>query len=212
MKHILSLALLCSALSVNHAHAFIEALDFELGEGVNSWNELNVSVSLHDPKSKCTASHDIKRVYSLEGARLHASPGYNQDETTTPTLDCGSAAYTAHAQLHILEENAVVLDYDVYQQSIFKYELEQWPLNYIIGAIRFPTSGTTNIKSSFLHHLALNTEFQDVIKPEGTDIELILKIKAVLRKEKFLPSRKQLMVMTIIDVDDNNDDDDADKV
>jgi len=200
MKQILSLALLLSALSVNHAHAMAQILDIELAEGVTSWNELNVSVELEDLKdhsSDLTNNQKyITRSYTLQGDRLHAAPSYNKDVTT---VSVGSG-YAANVELCRLEQNKqVALCYSVY--GLPPLGDLPWPLSLI--------SSATPVKSSGIIRIPLNTPFEDRIIKPGTDIELMLKIKAVLRTRKMSPPPCCQKGTTNNNNDTDNDDDNA---
>ena len=167
MKRILSRALLFGALSIYQAHA----MELELGEGVKYYNMLNISVSLQDSEKPLVDMNNIIRLYTLDGSRLHACPSCDEDMTS---VSVGS--YVANVNLHLLEKNQrVVLNYSVFKQSLLSKLPCPLPfISYILP--------TTHIKSSGRMEITLNTEYKDVIEPAGTDLRLILEIKAVLTK------------------------------
>ncbi len=169
MKKIFSLFLLCSALSMQHTHAYLENLELELGENTKSFNKLRVVVSFTDSVNNVCHINSITRLYTMQGDRLHACPSHNQDETTL-SVDAG---YTANVRLNYLKNNKeVVLDYSVWKQA--PYGELPWPLSFI--------SSTTEVKSGG-KRLALNTESQEVMFPNDSDLKLVLSLKAVLEKQ-----------------------------
>ena len=99
MKKIFSLFLLCSALSMQHTHAYLENLELELGENTKSFNKLRVVVSFTDSVNNVCHINSITRLYTMQGDRLHACPSHNQDETTL-SVDAG---YTANVRLNYLK-------------------------------------------------------------------------------------------------------------
>jgi hypothetical protein len=116
----------------------------------------------------------ISRLYTLQGDRLHTPPNiFKQDEAT---VSVGSG-YAATLRLHRLQKNKdVVVDYSVYQQP-------PWLLSLL--------SSGTPIQTGTNHSIPVNTEYpldkvyKKDIQPDGTDVRLMLTIKAVLALQKI---------------------------
>lgn len=121
MKHLLSLVLLLSVLSINHAHAM--QMGLELGSDVESYNMLEVVATFTDGKHQKTGR--VHRFYTPQGSRLHAQCPQDEITISTPSGD------SAYVKLLEVKASSVVLTYNLNMRGNLAFLFGNTPLKSV---------------------------------------------------------------------------------